>query len=129
MDKQIRVLVANRPRLMRELIMTTFADQPDIQIVGEVLDDAEIPNAVDRTMPDFLVIAQDLFGERPRICDTVLQQHPNLRIIAVAPDENYTVQYWVSLDIHSDAVEASEEGILSVLRSPARLTPDSAQRY
>jgi len=128
-DKQIRVLVANRPRLMRELIMTTFADQPDIQIVGEVLDDAEIPNAVDRTMPDFLVIAQDLFGERPRICDTVLQQHPNLRIIAVAPDENYTVQYWVSLDIHSDAVEASEEGILSVLRSPARLTPDSAQRY
>jgi hypothetical protein len=113
---------------MRELIMTTFADQPDIEIVGEVLDDAEIPKAVDRTRPDFLVIAQDYFGERPQVCDTVLRQHPRLRIIAVAPHENYSVHYWVTLDIQSDTVEASEEGILAILRSPARLTRDSARR-
>jgi hypothetical protein len=36
MEKTIRVLVANRPRLMRELIVATFADQPDIEIVGEI---------------------------------------------------------------------------------------------
>ena len=29
MDKPIRVLVANRPRLMRKLNLATFADQPD----------------------------------------------------------------------------------------------------
>jgi len=42
MEKVIRVLVANRPRLMRELILTTFADQPDIEIVGEVGEESEI---------------------------------------------------------------------------------------
>jgi hypothetical protein len=42
MGKAIRVLVANRPRLMRETILSTFADQPDIEIVGEVDDDSEI---------------------------------------------------------------------------------------
>jgi len=31
----IRVLVANHPRLMREIVLTTFADQPDIEIVGK----------------------------------------------------------------------------------------------
>ncbi len=108
--------------------MTTFADQPDIEVVGEVADDSEIPSAVNRTMPDFLVIAQEYSGERPPICDTVLQQHPRLRVIAVAPHENYSVHYWVTLDIHSDTVEASEEGILAVLRSPARLARDSARR-
>jgi len=36
MEKSIRVLVANHPRLMREIILTTFADQPEIEIVGEV---------------------------------------------------------------------------------------------
>jgi hypothetical protein len=108
---------------MRELIMTTFSDQPDIEIVGEVSEDAEIPNAVHRTN-----IAQDYLGERPEICDMVLQEHPKLRIIVVAPHENYSVHYWVSLDIHSDTVEASEEGILAVLRSPARLARDSARR-
>jgi hypothetical protein len=42
-----------------------------------------------------------------------------VRIIAVAPIDNYSVHYWVSLDIHSHDVEASEEGILGVLRSKA----------
>ena len=51
MEKAIRVLVANRPRMMRELILATFADQPDIEIVGEVATDDEIPNTVERTMP------------------------------------------------------------------------------
>ena len=117
MDKQIRVLVANHPRLMREMILTTFADQPDIEIVGEVTDEADIPESVHRTLPDFLVISQDKFGRRPAICDVVLHQHPEVKIIAVAPDQNYSVHYWVSLDIHSRDVESSEEGILEILRS------------
>ena len=36
MDKVIRILVANRPRVMRELLLATLADRPDIEIVGEV---------------------------------------------------------------------------------------------
>jgi len=120
MEKQIRVLVANRPRLMRETILTTFADQPDIEVVGEVTEEAEIPESVDRTLPDFLVISQDQFGKRPFVCDVVLQQHPELKIIAVSADQNYTVHYWVSLNIHSRDVEASEEGILQVLRGKSK---------
>jgi len=120
MEKQIRVLVANRPRLMRELILTTFADQPDIEIVGEVAEEVDIPDSVDRTLPDFLVISQDTMGRRPSVCDVVLHQHPELKIIAVAPDQNYSVHYWVSFEIHSRDVEASEEGILEVLRSKSK---------
>ena len=36
MDRSIRILVANRPKLMRELILATLADEPGIEIVGEV---------------------------------------------------------------------------------------------
>jgi len=32
----IRVLVANHPRLIRELVTATISDQPDIEVVGEV---------------------------------------------------------------------------------------------
>jgi len=116
MEKAIRVLVANRPRLMRELILAVFADQPDIEIVGEVADDAEIPATVKQTNPDFLVIALDNPSERPAVCDTMLQIYPGMRIIAVAPNQNYSVHYWASLDIHSNEIEASEEGILSAVR-------------
>ena len=117
MEKAIRVLVANRPRLMRELILTTFADQPDIEIVGEVGDESEISESVKRTLPNFVVIALDHPGRRPAICDELLREHPEVRVIAVAPEKNSIVYYWASLNIHSNDIEASEEGILNAMRS------------
>src|SRR5713226_5833662 len=102
MEKVIRVLVANRPRLMRELILTTFADQPDIEIVGEVGEESEISESIKRTLPNFVVIALD---------------HPEVRVIAVAPERNFVAYYWASLNIHSNDIEASEEGILSAMRN------------
>jgi DNA-binding NarL/FixJ family response regulator len=119
MDKVIRILVANRPRLMRELLLATLADRPDIEIVGEVSSEAEIPASVRRTAPDLLLISLDELGQRPGICDTVLRAHPELRIIAVATEHNRSICYWAScrLDIHSSDIEPSEEGILSVMRN------------
>jgi chemotaxis response regulator CheB len=117
MEKAIRVLVANRPRLMRELILTTFADQPDIEIVGEVSEESEILESVKRTLPNFVVIALDHPGKRPAVCDELLREYPEVRVIAVAPEKNFVVYYWASLNIHSNAIEASEEGILSAMRT------------
>ena len=115
--RKVRVLVANRPRLMRELVLATIVDQPDIEIVGEVEDESEIFDSVNKTLPDFVVVALDHPGERPRICDDLLRGHPEVRVIAVAPSRNYVVYYWASLDIHSSSIEASEEGVLNALRN------------
>jgi DNA-binding NarL/FixJ family response regulator len=117
MDKAIRVLVANRPRLMRELILETLADQPGIEVVGEVTDQVEISDRVNQTLPDFLVIALDEPGRRPDICETILRAHPEVRILAVASGQNRTICYWASFDIHSDDIEPSEAGILNALRN------------
>lgn len=116
MEKSIRVLVANHPRLMREIVLTTFADQPDIEIVGEVADESEITASVKKTMPNFVVIALDQPGRRPTICDELLRECPEVRVIAVAPENNCIVYYWASFEIHSNNVEASEEGMLGAMR-------------
>jgi chemotaxis response regulator CheB len=116
MEKLIRVLVANHPRLMREIVLTTFADQPDIEIVGEVTDESEISESVKKTLPNFVVIALDQPGRRPSICDVLLREHPEVRVIAVAPESNSIVYYWASFEIHSNNIEASEEGMLNVMR-------------
>jgi DNA-binding NarL/FixJ family response regulator len=119
MDRSIRVLVANRPKLMRELILATLADEPGIEIVGEVSEEAGIPERVRVTHPDLLVIALDEPAKRPEICDTLLRDFPGLRIIAVASQQNCSVFYWASFDIHSSEIEPSEQGILNAVRSIA----------
>jgi AmiR/NasT family two-component response regulator len=106
---------------MRELIVSTLADEAGIEIVGEVGDEAEIAQRVREVTPDLLVIALDQPSERPQLCDRLLRDHPGLRIIAVASQENCSVFYWASFDIHSSEIEASEQGILKAVRNIATM--------
>lgn len=119
MEKRIRVLIANRPRLLRDLILTVLADQTDIEIVGEVDDEANVTGSIAATQPDVVVIAQDKVGQRPGLCDQILRERPEVRVIGVGPHQRHLVHYWTSLDIRSLEVEASEEGILKILRTQA----------
>lgn len=121
MTRSVRVLVANRPNLMRELIVATLADEPGIEIVGEVADEAKIAERVREVRPDLLVIALDQPSKRPPLCDRLLRDYPGLRIIAVASRENCSVFYWASFDIHSSEIEASEQGILNAVRNIATM--------
>lgn len=122
--KSVRVLVANRPRLMRELILATISDQPDIEIVGEIQDhdqdERQIESVVSRTQPDFLIVELEKANRLPERCHTVLQNHPSLRIIAIDPDRNNTMFYWASLNIQHNQIEASEQGVLDALRGKSQ---------
>src|SRR6202453_1644738 len=120
MRSAVRILVANRPKLMRELILATLSDEPGIEIVGEVSDEGDIRQQVRLTTPDLSVIALDEPATRPEFAD-----QPGLPIIAVASQENCSVFYWASFDIHSSQIEPSEQGILNAVRN---IVPGAAQR-
>jgi DNA-binding NarL/FixJ family response regulator len=119
MEKAKRILVANHPKLMREVILATLADQPGIEVVGEVSEEGQILNQVRDTHPDLLVIALDETERRPAICDRVLQERPDLRIIAVASRKDRTLCFWASFDIHCADIETSTAGILSAVHNTA----------
>src|SRR5271165_2644134 len=95
---------------MREALVEMLAEESWIEIVGEVAHESEIRESVQKTSPDLLVVTADKPGQRPAICNELLREYPALRIIAVAPQENYTVCYWASLDIHTADIESSEQG-------------------
>ena len=116
MTQPIRVVVANRPRLMRELVLETIINQPDIEIIAEIHNENEIVHIVKGTQPDFLIIALDESNQRPPLCDTLLRLYPEMKILALAPERNSSIFYWSSFDIHESTEEASEVGILSTLR-------------
>jgi AmiR/NasT family two-component response regulator len=116
MESSVRVVVANRPRLLRELVLSTLSEQAGISVVGETEDEKDVPSLVSATKPDFLLIALDEPQRRPVLCDLLLREFPALRIIAVAPNKNVGIFYWASFDIHSRTMEASEEALLEAMR-------------
>ena len=111
---QIRVLVANRPRLMRDLVLATISEQPDIEVLGTVDDDSKLIAVVSELQPDFVIVALDDPQRRPAICDQLLAHYPRVKVLAVAAEQDNSVFFWS--DIRSAAIESSEEGILNVIR-------------
>jgi AmiR/NasT family two-component response regulator len=125
--KRVRVLVANRPRLMRELLLTTIADQPDIEVVGEVGDESILAEVVEQVRPDVLIVAMDEPEKRLGQCGFLLGRYPQMRILALAPEQNRALFYWAIVDIRTKTLESSEAGILGAVRErPALvgLTPN-----
>lgn len=112
--RKIRVLVANYPRLMRDLVLATVSDQPDIEVLGALEDESQIARVVAKTQPDFVIVGLERPNERPAICDYLLSRYPSVKVLAVAPEQDSTVFFWS--DIRSAAIESSEENILNVIR-------------
>lgn len=114
--KRVRVLIANRPRLMRELLTAVISDQPDIEVVGEVADGSDLTETVEQVQPDVLILGMDEPEKRMGQCGFLLGRYPQMRILALAPEQNVGIFYWAIVDIRTKPLESSEAGILNAVR-------------
>ena len=101
---------------MREVVLATIADQPDIEILGEVWNENELAQAIEESQPDVLILALDDAEKRVAQCGFLLGRHPQMRILALAPEQNRGVFYWAIVDVRTRPLESSEAGILNALR-------------
>jgi len=119
--QKVRVVIANRPRLMRELVVEVISDQPDFEVAGETEKESEVTELVDKTRPDCLIIALDQPEVLHGLCGFLLGRYPQMKILAVAAERGNSAFYWASVDVRSKIVETSEEGLLSALRNPSKV--------
>jgi AmiR/NasT family two-component response regulator len=99
--------------------MATIADQPDIELVGEVGKQEDLTEAVAQTRPDVLILAMDDREKYHAQCGFLLGRYPEMRILALAPEQNRALFYWAIVDIRSKPLESSEAGILDAMRQRA----------
>ena len=121
LEKRVRVLVANGPRLMREVVLAVLADQSDIEVIGEIQNESELAIAIEEARPDVLIVALDDSDERATQCGFLVGRYPQMKILALAPEQNRGVFYWAVVDVRTSPLESSEAGILSALREPPSL--------
>jgi len=101
---------------MREMVIATLADQPDIDIVGEVTRESDLNEMVEQTQPDVLIVALQEPEKPLGKCGFLLGRYPRMRIVALAPEKNRGIYYWAMVDIRNKPVESSESGLLNAIR-------------
>ncbi len=116
----IRVAVANQPRMMRDLIATSLAQEEDVEVVAQISDEAEISRLIEEIKPEFLIVSMDARRFGPSAREDILQRHPELQIIALASDGNSFTLLSASDGIRSVVYKEPEAEILDVLRSNYR---------
>lgn len=117
----IRVAVANQPRLMREVIAMSLADEEDVEVVADITDEAEIWRVIEETTPEFLIVGLDSRRFGPNAREDMLQRHPEMKIMALAVDGNSFTLFSASDGIRSMVYKVPEAEILKVMRGNSRI--------
>ncbi|HEY1801720.1 MAG TPA: hypothetical protein VGG46_12370 [Terriglobales bacterium] len=107
------MLVANRSRLMRELLRSLLMDHNDIEIVDVVGPEADLEDHVSRSHPRFVIVD---FQDGVRFCNALIPKFRNLKILAIPAKKTFSRIYWADHGIHSQKVVTSIEGVLCALR-------------
>lgn len=124
--KRVRVLVANRSRFIRDLLLAAIADQPDIEVVGEVFEESRLTDAVEELQPDALIVTLDDPENRSALSGFLLGRYPKMRILALAPERNQGLYFWAVISIRSQRLESSEATVLNALRAQPPRAGDPA---
>ncbi len=112
-SRKISVLVANRSRLMRELLRSLLMDHSDIEIVDAVEPEANLEDQVSRSHPRFVIVD---FQDGVRFCNALMPKFRDLKILAIPAKKTFSRIYWADHGIHSQKVVTSIEGVLCALR-------------
>ncbi len=83
--KKIRILLANRPPMMLEIMREIVQRYEDMEVVGEVLDPIGLLVAVREREADAVILTLKDY-EEPGLCSHLVTEYPNLTILGLAAD-------------------------------------------
>jgi DNA-binding NarL/FixJ family response regulator len=82
--EKIKVLLSSRPKLLSEVFQDLIAHQPDMEMVGELIDPIALLRVANETMVDVVIVTPLGSNEEPRICRHMLAAFPLLKIVTLS---------------------------------------------
>ncbi len=86
----IRVMLAEMPRLLRDLVSAAISSQPDMLVTDEVPDANVLADLVGRERPDGVVVGRPLDRLDPAH-ERVLWAHPRVRLLGLGDGRSAAV--------------------------------------
>ena len=118
----VRVLLGNRPRMLRESLRGAIEHQADIEVELVEPDPLELLAAVERTGADVVVITLPQANADPGLTSHLLNEYPDLLVIAVSPVAGSAFAYRQVIT-KEEVVPLSSATLLAAIRSQQREKP------
>ncbi len=111
----VRVLLANSPRMLRESLRGMLDREIDIDVTTAPPDPIELLAAVDHTEADVVFVTLPESGADPGICSHLLAQYPELLVIALSPVDGRAVVF-KQVITREELTPVAEDSLLQAIR-------------
>ena len=113
------MLLAEMPRMMRDVFKQVVEDQSDMEVVGDLTDPVELLLAAGQRQADVVVLGLN-DADFPGICSHLLSEYPHLKLLGVTADGRRAFLY--ELRPQKVAIgEVSPEGLLAAIRTAVHM--------
>jgi chemotaxis response regulator CheB len=104
------------PRLLRDIVVASFRQEQDIEVIETPEEMAQLDHVVARTRPDVLVVECEQ-PELHRMRDELLSKNANLRLLAISHDGR--TAFLCELRPHEvELLDVSPQSLLQAIRRP-----------
>lgn len=116
-----RVLLADMPAMLAEVVAAAIEQGPDLRIVGVIRDDADALAAAARDA-DVLIVSHAPAVPLPVAYARLLAATPALRILSVTTESDVSVLYWMGLRSRKQSVVTMAQ-LTKVIRRARQIDP------
>jgi DNA-binding NarL/FixJ family response regulator len=109
-------MLASRPKMLSDVIQNIIKRQPDMIMIGEVVDPIKLLFATMETAVDVVIVTPLKSNGEPKICSHLLSEHPKLKVVTLSSDGESAYLYQ-SLVPRIRIDEPCGESILSAIRT------------
>ena len=81
-----RIILANKPRLLREMLERVLAKVDDLEIAGQAMNLAELLWLVEQMEPEWVIVSLTDHGNIPGTVKSLLNRYPAVYILGIALD-------------------------------------------
>lgn len=85
-NKPIRVILANRPRLFREMLQHVLKKDVDLEVVAEIVNLDLLPEVIHQTSAHWVLVSLLPDGNLPFYTDLLMNLYPQMSVLALAGD-------------------------------------------
>lgn len=110
----LRVVLANMPQILKQILRELVNRQPDMAIVGEMRTLAELPAAIAFLQAEAVILTFSPPSAGRSVCGVLREHHPALTLLGLALRNDRAV-VWPP-DAAPQPIEMTAAGILSALR-------------
>lgn len=111
---KIRVLLANHPVMVPDVIRRKLEGQDDMELVGDCRGPIKILQETGRAKADAVILAQE-GNDEPGLCGQLLAVYPDLTILSLAPDVDAAFVQQLRSRRHK-LLDAQKRDIMQVIR-------------